>query len=1001
MPWWKKPSPTPGHGRVTQRSAWRRWTRWLSVAVVLLAGLLFLRSELASRASAAALARYVRGVTFALDSGRSRSPAPPGVGPLDVRLGYTKLPAIVDSLEPRGFRVIQQATVSDRFVALSRRGFFPPYEERTQAGLTLLDRNGARIATSRFPASVYEDVDQIPASIRETLLFLENRELLDDRDRYRNPAVDWDRFVAAGANFVGARVLGSGGRFGASTLATQLEKVRHSRDGVTRTAGDKARQMASATMRSYLHGPVTVDARRRILLDYVNSLPLGAVPGYGEVVGVREGFRRAFDINPDSADAWLRTSSAQPSPNAARAYRAAVMLLLGQRRPSYYLQSNPGRAALVDLTQSHLRLIEQTQIVTPALARAAQRVQVDLVTSPAPPPRAPFIERKATNAVRSRVAELVGAASLYELDRYDLEAVATIDSSAQGNATALLRRLANPEFVAATGLNTDRLLGNADPARVSYSLLLYERTPIGNAVRLQVDNLDRPFDLNFGARIELGSTAKLRTLVSYLELVREVHVALTDSMTADTAVVRLARDPITTWVRAYLETSPDSTLGRMLAAAMERRYSARPDERFFTGGGVHVFRNFDRTHDRATPTVAEGFRHSINLVFIRLMHDVVRYHQARLPGYASSNLEDPDDPLRRQVLEQYADAEGRIAIERFVRRHRGLATDSSVALMLRGRLTPNSYGRLLRAIEPNLDTATMRMEIRRRFPSTTGRDVDFTALERALPSQLTLADRAFVTRTDPLELWVVGKLRAEPAIPTSRVHDESATAIRDAYAWLFRRTPAVKRAQDRAIQVTLERDAFQRVLTSWRRLGYPYSDIVPSYGTAIGSSGDRPGALADLVGILVANGLRFPPVHVAELHFAKGTPFEVLLRRDPVAGDTVLSPDVAAASRAAMEDVVASGTASGLRDAIPGLAIGGKTGTGDNIARTYGAGGRQITARTVSRTATFAFSLGDRFFGVATAYVEGAQADRYNFTSGLPVRVVRLLIPELGSLLGQ
>lgn len=100
-----------------------------------------------------------------------------------------------------------------------------------------------------------------------------------------------------------------------------------------------------------------------------------------------------------------------------------------------------------------------------------------------------------------------------------------------------------------------------------------------------------------------------------------------------------------------------------------------------------------------------------------------------------------------------------------------------------------------------------------------------------------------------------------------------------------------------------------------------------------------------------------------------------------------------------MEDVVQNGTASLLRDAVPNLPIGGKTGTGDNIARTFGPGGRLISARTISRTATFVFFVGDRFFGVASAYVEGTDASRYAFTSGLPVRVVRLLLPELKPLL--
>lgn len=164
----------------------------------------------------------------------------------------------------------------------------------------------------------------------------------------------------------------------------------------------------------------------------------------------------------------------------------------------------------------------------------------------------------------------------------------------------------------------------------------------------------------------------------------------------------------------------------------------------------------------------------------------------------------------------------------------------------------------------------------------------------------------------------------------------------------------------------------------------------------------RPGALAELVGIIVADGVRPPPVRAEELHFGKGTPFEVLLRRDTLPGQPVMIPEVAAAAHAALADVVANGTASTVRDALPGsgLVIGGKTGTGDNVVRTFGPGGRQVSARTVSRTATFVFYLGDRFYGVATADVDVPDARRYAFTSGLPVRVVRLLLPELAALLG-
>src|SRR5262249_2442796 len=77
------------------------------------------------------------------------------------------------------------------------------------------------------------------------------------------------------------------------------------------------------------------------------------------------------------------------------------------------------------------------------------------------------------------------------------------------------------------------------------------------------------------------------------------------------------------------------------------------------------------------------------------------------------------------------------------------------------------------------------------------------------------------------------------------------------------------------------------------------------------------------------------------------------------------------------------------------LQVGGKTGTGDHRYESYGAHGRLIGSRVVSRAATFVFFLGDRFFGVVTAYVTGQEAARYEFTSALPVQVLKSLAPTL------
>ena len=56
------------------------------------------------------------------------------------------------------------------------------------------------------------------------------------------------------------------------------------------------------------------------------------------------------------------------------------------------------------------------------------------------------------------------------------------------------------------------------------------------------------------------------------------------------------------------------------------------------------------------------------------------------------------------------------------------------------------------------------------------------------------------------------------------------------------------------------------------------------------------------------------------------------------------------------------------------VVIGGKTGSGDNRFEYFAKGGKLISSRVVNRTATFAFFIGDRYFGVLTAFMPGEAA---------------------------
>jgi hypothetical protein len=79
--------------------------------------------------------------------------------------------------------------------------------------------------------------------------------------------------------------------------------------------------------------------------------------------------------------------------------------------------------------------------------------------------------------------------------------------------------------------------------------------------------------------------------------------------------------------------------------------------------------------------------------------------------------------------------------------------------------------------------------------------------------------------------------------------------------------------------------------------------------------------------------------------------------------------------------------------------LGGKTGTGDHRYVTFSRAGTVKESRAVNRSATFVFFIGDRFFGSLTAFVPGADAANYTFTSSLSVQVLKNLLPTLKPLI--
>jgi membrane peptidoglycan carboxypeptidase len=945
---------------------------------------------------------WARAQGYSIEPGPSGSYRHPHSGPYDIRLGHSLLSDYLARLDKADFSIESQARLSPSMVAVLDRGLNPIYDEKIDAGLRITDRRGEFLHRASYPERVYTDFDVVPPLVVNTLLFIENREALDSDQPYKNPAVEWDRLAGAVVDLSLSRLGVSRDVAGGSTLATQLEKIRHSPGGRTDSPTEKLRQMTSASLRAYAGGLETAEPRRKIVVDYLNSMPLAAVSGFGEVHGLGDGLWAWFGADFDDVNLRLTESPPSDLRRRAQSYREVLTLLLAIKRPTAFLVQD--RESLNRRVESYLHLLAAEGIIDDSLRDIALKTVPAIRRSVETVRRGSFAERKATDGVRVELLKTLGVRSVYELDRLDMSVETTLDAEAQRRVHEFLERLRGPEFAGRARLLQHRLLAQGDPAGVIYSVTVYERGADANYLRIQSDNLDQPLNISEGTKLELGSTAKLRTLISYLTAVAELHGRLAPMSPQDRPRIAFAgSDYLTQWAIEYFGMVPDSSLEQMLEAALSRGYSASPNATFFTGGGLHRFTNFDPKDNTRVVSVREAFQRSVNLVFVRLMRELVNYRTYRMPEVSADLLTNPDHPSRSEYLARFADREGRQFLTQFYQKYQGLKTDQALHRIAADiRKTPRRLAAIYRSVRPeasvNLFAAYLIGESLN--PNLSDELID-ALYDEFEPGAYGLVDRAYLAGVDPLELWLVQYRTIHPAAGLGEVFRASGPYCQASYNWLFKRS--ARRAQDRAIRTMLEVDAFRELHADWRRLGYPFRWLVPSLATALGSSCDTPAALADLMGILATDGRYNPSIRVEKVHLAQDTPFETNLRHAPVPGEQVIPVAVARLVREALNSVVEVGTAIRARNALQSedriVKLGGKTGTGDNRFEMYGPGGQVVSSRVINRTATFVFVIDDRFFGTVTAYVAGEAAAEYGFTSSLPVQIFRELAPVFGAMM--
>lgn len=950
------------------------------------------------------LPAYARTLSFQVEPGPSDSIRYPTQGPFDTRLGYVRLPHFLERLQSAGLQIDAQARLSGALTSYIDLGLNIPYPEKTNAGLEIRDVRDEVVYRFRYPQWSYATFEDIPPVVWQALLFIEDRDVLTTEHPYRNPAIDWVRFLKAAIFKAGEYLNIQTPSMGGSTLATQIEKYRHSDDGITSSIPEKLRQIASASIRIYHQGKETFPARQKLVLDYLNTVPLSAAPGYGEVNGLGDGLNVWFDANATEINRLLRLNPAPASelPQQGLALRQVVALMIAHRRPSDYLSRS--RAELKALTESYLRLLAREGYIRPELRDAALASQLTFRQFDLNPATAPIPTHKGVNVARTRLSGLLGT-SLYELDRMDLSTQTTLQGDLQEKISQHLRNLRDPDSAKEHGLVGESLLKDGQASNLRYSFTLFEKTPSANRVRVQTDNTDQPFDINEGSKLELGSTAKLRVLATYLGVIAEIWhrhhgtgpKELKPSLDSST-------DPLNSWALDVMVNSPDIALAELLNQALERKYSASPTERFFTGGGMHSFGNFKKEDNRRKPSALESLQESINLPFVRMLNDIVRYTNAQSMLNQKDILGDDQDPRRLELLNRFIDRESEVFLSRFWVKYQGKPADERLETFLSGlRLTPGKLAVIHRYLFPDSDLATFEAFLKQQLPTHSWMEKEVSLLyEQYQRDKYNLQDQGYLARVHPLELWLLGYLLEREADATGTppaLHQalaDSAAERREIYNWLL--ITKTKNKRDNRIRTVLEVEAFSDIHRRWKRLGYPFNHLVPSLATALGSSGDRPAALAELMGIIQNRGQRLPVYRIDGMVLGAGTPYETRLSQKPQLPQQVMDPVVADTLRSALATVVQNGTGRRIKEifTLPdgsALSVGGKTGTGDNRLVTIGPGGQRLKTRALSRTATFVFYLGERHFGTLTAFVPGGEASNYSFTSALPVQVLKSMAP--------
>ena len=920
------------------------------------------------------------------------------------RDGMIYYPELFDVLSNTGFQVDKNThlELSPQAKKLFSMGIIPfnHYQGKAFSGLNIIDRHKKNIYQYQHP-NQFKNFKHISPFILKALLVWENdklRHVVFDKNKdfiELNYLIEGPRLIKSVSEYLQYKATGEGSYSGGSTLMTTLEKITNTPGGKTQSVSDKINQMIGASLHLYRDGSDSgmdkENSIQKALVDFLNMVPMAGGPKTysGELYGFGASYYAWFGYTIDELNKQLKS---QDGDIRAQAYKNICSLIVSIRRPSS-LSKTP--EIVNRQANSLLKRLNKKKLLNSALFVKSRGMKPEWNPQKKNNSRLDYaLHREASGArnqytqlIRQAVAKKSGQVASKKVNLQTIDAMSVaIEMTTDVQLETDIQSILNDMY---TELAQQSPFVQGRQKGLLHSLNLDELNKIKyGAIVLEIDengfwnvlaNTDTQSDVVYNpakqGRFQWGSTAKLRVLVNYLMIIHDEAVLLqslikgakSGNKSGIFADYKKSSVTIKRLIASYIKRYPDASMEQVMAWAMSRKISADPKAKFLTGESWHQFHNYQKSDDIKEPNLWQMTSESINLSFVRLMHDVVDYYIDQSGYDKIAVLTEKNNPVRKNILNDAVQAEEAFYYEGlnyFVERIKKSFSFYNEHKEGQRVLNEKEIIRSARIISQKIDNKYQRLS--------------------SWFKRITLYEKT----------WLLARVRQAHGDTSNMLSSEEISTaekriVQQTSQWLKTSQFWVKNT----LYTYMERRAFAEGVTpAWKKLGYPF-DVSPSYAVVLGSSGDTPMSLVELTATILNDGIHEKNLSsIKRIILAPDSQFETPFKSKSHL-EAIIPQAVARVAKKAMEGVLSQGTAifASRHPLMKSVQLAGaKTGTGDN----------RHNKKAINRSAAVLsiLDLGKdkaKYAICITMSVTEGDIERYNFTSKVPVRILARIADHL------